>query len=349
MSYLTSTAGPVGFSTESNEADLLLRAHDGDVALLYLFSRSHPNSNDEQAAGVLCRTLSDIHAAQEKLQRMGFTVFADANTTPRQASAARKPTNDLPGAAPGISPPATPSQPEEGRKIVPDRIEPVEQLPEYSSDYLAQRQDSDVCFQGILEEGQKAFGRILSTPEIQMLLGIYEYLALPAEVVLVLLNYCAGQNAEKGNGKRRLSARAVEQEAYHWARLHIDTLEAADEYISRNKARQTEAAQVAEILGITGRPLSATELKYVNSWLDSGFESAALSIAYDRTLLNTCNFSWPYMNGILENWKSRNLFTAAEIVEKDTRAPSSKNSSRPQVTDSPQVDVSKLNSLLDLI
>lgn len=37
-------------------------------------------------------------------------------------------------------------------------------------------------------------------------------------------------------------------------------------------------------LGITGRQLTPTETRYINSWLDMGFDIDTLLEAYDRTV-----------------------------------------------------------------
>ena len=49
------------------EADALIAAHDGDVALYCLYLARHPGADDETAAAVLCRTRGEIAAAREKL------------------------------------------------------------------------------------------------------------------------------------------------------------------------------------------------------------------------------------------------------------------------------------------
>ena len=50
--------------------DRLLAAHDGDVALLYLYWLKSGSQDPEQAAAALCRTMREIGAAEEKLRRI---------------------------------------------------------------------------------------------------------------------------------------------------------------------------------------------------------------------------------------------------------------------------------------
>ena len=55
----------------SSVLDRLIAAHDGDVALLWLYCQRHGALDEEQAAQALCRTLQEIRAAEEKLLRHG--------------------------------------------------------------------------------------------------------------------------------------------------------------------------------------------------------------------------------------------------------------------------------------
>ena len=54
----------------SSVLDKLIAAHDGDVALLWLYCQRHGALDEERAAQALCRTLQEIRAAEEKLRRM---------------------------------------------------------------------------------------------------------------------------------------------------------------------------------------------------------------------------------------------------------------------------------------
>ena len=89
--------------------DALLRAHDGDVALLYLYLLSEPGADMERAAGALCRTLQEVDAAWEKLRRMGL----------------------VPGEAPRAAAAAAPAR----QELLP----PAEELPQYPAAEISRR------------------------------------------------------------------------------------------------------------------------------------------------------------------------------------------------------------------
>ena len=144
-------------SLDNSIADALIAAHDGDVALLYIYLCRRGGGDMEQAARELCRTMNEISAAREKLQRMGLI--------PGQEGSAALPGPDI-------------------------RPAPAEELPEYETEDLVRRSREDAGFSAIVAEAQKVLGHVLSSSDLKRLFGIYDYLALPPEVILMLLNHC---------------------------------------------------------------------------------------------------------------------------------------------------------------
>ena len=258
--------------------DRLLAAHDGDMALLYLYRLRHGALDPEDAARTLCRTLAEVEAAAEKLERT-----VDPEVTQRR--------------------PAGPARP------IP---EPADEPPEYNARDIVER--GDPAFTALVTEAQKALGHALSTPDLKKLFGIYDYLRLPPEVIMMLLNHCV--KVSKG---RLPSMRFIEKEAYVWANREILTLEQAEEYIARSDSLREKSTKTAELLGIRGRELTATERRYINSWLEMGFGEDLIEMAFDRTVTNTGGLKWSYMNSILKSWQEKGLFTPADVREKDGR------------------------------
>ena len=84
---------------------------------------------------------------------------------------------------------------------------------------------------------------------------------------------------------------------------------------------ESETERVKSAIGISGRELSSTERKYIESWISMGFGPEALAIAYDRTVLKTGRLQWKYMNSIVTSWHGKGLHTPQEIREGDSMAP----------------------------
>ncbi|MCC8357708.1 MAG: DnaD domain protein, partial [Oscillospiraceae bacterium] len=81
-------------------------------------------------------------------------------------------------------------------------------------------------------------------------------------------------------------------------------------------------------LGIQGRRLSPTERKYIDDWITLGFGPEALALAADRTVTNTGDLKWKYMNSIVHSWHQKGLHTVEEI-EKGDRKPAARRTTDP--------------------
>jgi len=260
------------------DADKLIRAHDGDVALLCIYYLRSGSRDIEKAAAELCRTMGEIRAADEKLMRLGILDGKETETVPR---------------------------------------EPARELPQYTAKDISQRSREDENFSLIVSEAERVLGRKLNSNDLKVLFGVYDYLALPVEVILVMLNYLAEVYYAKYGDSRRPSANAIEKEAYSWAHREIFTLDQADEYIAFMQTRSRELDSIRRMLNIHDRGFSATERKDVASWLDMGFTEESIAIAYDRTIIKTGTLRWNYMRKIILNWHEHGLHSAKDIEEKD--------------------------------
>ena len=290
--------------------DKLIAAHDGDTALLWLWLCRSGVYNGDRAAEELCRTLGEMDRAYEKLCRMGLY-------------------------------PITPD-----RKEAPSS--PAEELPQYTVNDVLRRSSEDGSFKAVLQEAERVLGRSLSSPDMKILFGIYDYLALPTEVIFVLLNYCTELYRQKYGPGRLPSMRSIEKEAYSWANNEILTLEQAEEFIEESRSRRSRAEEIKAALGIRGRELTPTERKYVFSWLDMGCSADALSVAYDRTVTNTGSLKWNYMNKIVSSWHQKGIHTVQEIEEKDRRTPTPAKNTEPNAPAS-QAELARLRSIYEKV
>ena len=198
--------------------------------------------------------------------------------------------------------------------------EPAEELPEYTTEDISLRTMESMEFKSLIDEVQGIMGRVLSGTELKILFGIYDHLALPPEVILMLVSYCMERTAKKLGPGKRPSLRTIEREAYAWANREILTLEMAEEHLKFLQKLETETERIKSAIGISGRDISSTERKYIESWVSLGFGPEALAIAYDRTVLKTGRLQWKYMNSIVQSWHGKGLHTAQEIREGDTMA-----------------------------
>ena len=209
------------------------------------------------------------------------------------------------------------------------RIAPGER-PDYTERDVLTPMDSDASFRGLYGEIQRLLGRNLNTEELKILLGFVRYLNMPVEVIQMLVCYCKDRARRRGTN-RNPSLRAIEKEAYAWAERGIDSIEEASAFIQAQNVRSSRLAQLMEVLQIRGRNLTAAEERYAQSWLEMGFENEAISIAYERTCLNTGGLNWAYMNKILQRWHEAGLHTAQAVRSGDKKP--TNRSSNPNALD----------------
>ncbi|NCB73667.1 MAG: DNA replication protein DnaD [Clostridia bacterium] len=264
----------------SADADRLIASGDGTATLLYLYAlRNRGGFSSQSAAASLKRTEAEILKAISTLCELGLFKTG------------------------------------ENKKPVPLS---ADELPEYTAQDIAARTCGNSEFKAIVEETQRIMGHLLTGADLKTLFGIYDFLRLPTEVIFLLINHCVEETREHlGQGKLP-SMRTIEKEAYVWYNREILTLERAEEFLLQKRTRSGEMADIKRLLQISGRNFSATERKYVETWIDMGFELEALALAYDKTIVKTGNLAWKYMDSILQSWHGKKLHTAQEITSGDT-------------------------------
>ena len=109
--------------------------------------------------------------------------------------------------------------------------EPADEKPSYQRDDIARRLESSEEFRLLTAEVEKKLGKRLTTPDVGVLLGLNDYLGLPADVIFLLVNHCVERVTRKYGEGRRPTLRQIEKEGYAWARRGIDTQRAAVEYL----------------------------------------------------------------------------------------------------------------------
>lgn len=202
--------------------------------------------------------------------------------------------------------------------------EPADESPAYRDAELAEKLEADGAFRRLTGEVERRLGKRLTTPDLSALLGLYDYLGLPADVIYLLVCHCAERVAQRFGPGRRPTLRQIEREGYAWARRGIDSQEAAAEYLRKYARRQGALPQYMRALQLGDRPPAASEEKYLLQWQEWGFSPEAAALAYDKTVLKCHEFKWPYCNGILKRWHEAGLHTVGEIQRGDARPPESR-------------------------
>ena len=200
---------------------------------------------------------------------------------------------------------------------------PVQEAPppDYTTEDISQAlADGASTFPALVGEVERRLGKRLSTADLKSLYTLYDHLALPAEVILMLVGWCIEDVSKKyGPGRKPLLSQ-IQREGFVWARLGVDTMERAEERIRTLTRLRSRESEVLRLLDITPRPLVQREKDYIAAWDAMGFDNEALRMAYEQTVLKKQSMNWNYMNGILRDWHEKGLHTAAAIRAGDREA-----------------------------
>jgi len=271
-------------SMSGQAADKLIRRGDGLAALCYLFIlKNKGNVTMSAIASALSCSEKQAYDATAALRSLGL--LAGGEYTEER------------GAAP----------------------EEKDELSEYTSEDVTRAIDASSDFAPLVKEAEAVLGRVLNTNDLKILLGLYDQLNLPAEVVLLLIAHCVQETLETCGPGKKTSMRGVEKVAFAWSRNGIGTLDAAHAYLKKRQAQKGQAAEIAQLLGLRNDPLTDTQKKYIYGWLDMGFDSTVITLAYDKTVVNTGELKWPYINRILSSWHEMGLHTRTEIEQGDRK------------------------------
>ena len=196
---------PVCLSLPVEEVDKLLREKDGRCALVYLaLLRAGGKPFPAESIGL---TERELRQTMERLCALGL-VSAAGKSSPAPAGRTA-PAAGKPGAA-------------------EPKLVPAAELPQYTAEDIASRMLSDEPMQTVRREAEQLYGRKLTTPEMNMLLGLRDYLGLPADVLMELIHYVFQEyRAERGHAGTP-TMRRIEKEAYAWADQEIHTTAQAE-------------------------------------------------------------------------------------------------------------------------
>ncbi len=274
-------SAPAALAMPRRDAERLTRAANGLDALLYIFILQNGGELDTAAAARELRvTPSDIAASVGRLSALGLLSGA-----PRREAL----------------------------------LAPAPELPEVSAEDIVRRTADSEDFQALVSETQRVYGRLLSTSELKTLFGFYDYLALPPEVIMLLIHHCAEQTERRYGAGKKPGFRTLEKEAYAWVNREIITYERAEQYIAEQERRTERLTEAARAVGIRDRAPTGTERRYLEEWLTLGFEPAAIEEAMERTVTNTGALKWRYMDGIVRSWDAKGLHTLQEIQNGDKK------------------------------
>lgn len=266
-------------SLSGEAADQLIARGEGDAALLCLALLRHGDT--EKARKALRWTQERAERAWAALAQLGLVAGEKA-----------------PEPAPAVLEPEGP--------------------PDYLRADILAAMTEESSFRRLYQAVERRLGKKLSDADLKGLYEIYDFLALPAEVILLLITWSVEQFQEKYGPGRVPRMALIKKTAYAWQRMGIDTAEAAEEYLKKQTALRQRERELLPLLDIAGRLPVEKEREYLHAWMDMGFPNDVVRLAYERTVLKKQALNWPYMNSILKDWHKKGLHTVPDILAGDS-------------------------------
>jgi DnaD/phage-associated family protein len=195
----------------------------------------------------------------------------------------------------------------------------IETRPSYNAGDIekAAAKTDDVRY--MFKMAERIFGKALTYNDMNLLMGFYDWLALPVPVIEVLLDYCVSNN--------KRNSRYLEKVAINWADSGITTVDEAEAYI---KTFNGDYREILKALGHTKRDPTTKEIAYMRKWLrDLGFSLELVVEACGRTVLQTGGTSFTYVDRILKNWHEKYITTIEQANADEQEFRQNRESQKP--------------------
>lgn len=187
--------------------------------------------------------------------------------------------------------------------------------------------NEDKTLGDLLRLSEEVLGKTTSHVERQLIVNMYSYYGLPADVVLVILQYYKG---EKSRG-RAIGNAYISAMAKDWAEQGITTLELADQKLHELENSDRLWNEIVAMSGINHKTPTQKQRDLIKQW-HSDFSIDMIALACDAMKENATKPSLKYIDGVLKNWKKRGISTPSDVAEDNARH-SQKNTQKSEKID----------------
>lgn len=275
------------------EKALEVSARAGEVELRVLLGLcAHGGSVDiKKLARSFSLSEDDVKSALAFWRGAGVIELGDAKEAVSEEIAAEK---------------AAPAKPEEKTSEATKKLRRADELPQYTSDQLSDILEQRKETATLIDECQNIMGKVFNVKEINVLMGLVDYLELDCEYIMMLLSYCVSL------GKKTLHY--AEKLAFALYDAGITTGEQLSAELRRRELASDAEGRIRTLFGIGERAFTTKEKKFISSWInDMNYSIEIIEKAYEVTADATGKGSFPYANTILERWNAAGLRTLDQI------------------------------------
>ncbi len=194
------------------------------------------------------------------------------------------------------------------------KLRHADELPRYTTEELTSILEKRNGLSTLIDACQQLYGKVFNTSEINILIGLSDYLGFDEEYILLLF-------AHVGKMERK-SVRTVEKLAFRFADEDITDADMLREHLSFLEKSEELENKIRATFGINARALTGKERKLVQKWLgEYKFGIEMIERAYELTIESTQKPSLPYAGAILDRWFKEGIDTVEKIdAELEARA-----------------------------
>ena len=193
-------------------------------------------------------------------------------------------------------------------------VRSADALPVYSGKELSSLIDKG-NLASFIEACQQIYGKVLSSTDIGILVGLKEELRLDCEYICLLLEYY-GEKAGK-------PMRYVEKVAFSLYDSGVTTFDALESHIEKHRRMKTREGALRKLFGMGDRALTAKEEAAFTRWcVEFNYDDAIIGLAYDLTVDASGKASVAYADKIITRWNTAGVSSVAEataLLEKERK------------------------------
>ena len=185
-------------------------------------------------------------------------------------------------------------------------VRAADELPERSGKELSDVIERD-NLASFIETCQEIYGKVLSSSDINILVGIKEELRYDCESICLILSYYA-KKAEK-------PMRYVEKVAFSMYDNGVLSYPQVEAYLEKKRRLDTREGTLRKLFGIGERALTAKEDAAFLRWCEEyGYDDALIGMAYEQTVGATGKASVAYADSIITRWNKAGCKNVADVL-----------------------------------
>ncbi len=280
---------------------------DGTKLRVLLLALANPTVEEEEMCDTLNITPKSLHNALSFWVDAGV-IHLEMAATPvkKTAQKNRSPKKDTAAAK---------KEESAGGRVAVSRPRPVAraaQLPHYTSEEVASYVSAHAEVADLLVSCQQYMGKLFNIAEVEIVVGLLDYLHLDSDYILLLFSHC--KKMEKK------SLRYIEKLAIGLFDDGIMDYDELDAHLQAIEDASKLEKQLRRLFGAGRRALTAKEKDTFSRWAGKWkMPYELIEKAYEITVENTGGASLPYCNAVLEKWYQSGYTTLEQVTDAITQ------------------------------